>query len=137
MSDANGVPRGKTIDSSSFDENDLPRMAEAVLFQCINGDYTASAMASFNPKDADLIMQPDWSTYRRTPWKEGEVGQVICRALSKEGDPLPYDARNVLNRVIKRYQDKGLEPIVAPEMEFYLLDPPKRGDISLTPGSGF
>ena len=137
LSDANGVPRGKTIDSSSFDENDLPRMAEAVLFQCINGDYTASAMASFNPKDADLIMQPDWSTYRRTPWKEGEVGQVICRALSKEGDPLPYDARNVLNRVIKRYQDKGLEPIVAPEMEFYLLDPPKRGDISLTPGSGF
>lgn len=67
LSDANGVPRGKTIDSSSFDENDLARMAEAALFQCINGDYAASAMASFNPKDADLIMQPDWSTYRRTP----------------------------------------------------------------------
>jgi glutamine synthetase len=50
---------------------------------------------------------------------------VICWALNKEGDPLPYDAGNVLNRVIKRYQEKGLEAFVALEMEFYLLDPPK------------
>jgi len=137
LTDINGVPRGKTIESQSFDDSDLPRMAEAVLFQCINGDYTETAMDVFNPKDEDLIMKPDWATYRPTPWKEGEVGQVICQALDKEGKALLYDSRNLLTRVINRFEAKGLTPIVAPELEFYLLDPPKRGDVSLKPGPGY
>ncbi|MBT5202432.1 MAG: hypothetical protein HOL98_03155, partial [Gammaproteobacteria bacterium] len=137
MTDANGVPRGKTIESASFDDNDLPRMAEAVLFQCINGDYTEPAMETFNPKDEDLIMKPDWATYRSTPWKQGEVGQVICQALDKNGKALPYDSRNVLKAIISRFEERGLTPIVAPELEFYLLDPPKRGDVSLRPGPGY
>ena len=32
ITDANGVPRGKTIDSESFEEDNPPRLAEAVLF---------------------------------------------------------------------------------------------------------
>lgn len=137
LTDANGVPRGKTIESASFDDKDLPRMAQAVLFQCINGDYTESAMEAFNPKDEDLIMKPDWATYRSTPWKQGEVGQVICQALDKDGKALPYDSRNVLTGVIERFEELGLTPMVAPELEFYLLDPPKRGDVSLRPGPGY
>ena len=137
ITDANGVPRGKTVESEALDENHLPRMAEAVLFQCIHGDYAEETMDSFNPKDEDLILSPDWSTYRRTPWKEEEVGQVICEATDKDGDPLPYDCRNVLKRVLARYAERGVTPIVAPEIEFYLMSAPKRGDQELEPGSGF
>ncbi|MBL6687321.1 MAG: glutamine synthetase [Pseudomonadales bacterium] len=138
ITDANGVPRGKTIDSVAIQAGgNLPRMAEAVLFQCIHGTYAEETMDAFNPKDEDLILSPDWSTYRRTPWKEDSVGQVICEALDKEGEPLPYDCRNVLKQVLARYEAKGLVPIVAPEIEFYLMSAPKRGDQELEPGAGF
>ena len=136
ITDANGVPRGKTIDSESFEEDNPPRLAEAVLFQCIHGSYAEATMDDYNPKDEDFILAPDWSTYRRTAWKDDSVGQVICEALDKEGEPLPYDTRNVLRRVLKAYEARGLTPIIAPEIEFYLLTAPKRGDQALEPGSG-
>jgi glutamine synthetase len=94
-------------------------------------------MDDLNPKDEDLILSPDWSTYRLTPWKDDSVGQVICEAQDKEGDPITYDCRNVLKRVLERYETKGLTPIVAPEIEFYLMSAPKRGDQELEPGAGF
>ncbi len=136
ITDANGVPRGKTIDSESYDEDNPPRLAEAVLFQCIHGGYAEATMDDYNPKDEDLILAPDWNTYRRTAWKDDSVGQVICEALDKDGDPLPYDARNVLKRVLEAYALRGLQPIIAPEIEFYLLNAPKRGDQTLEPGAG-
>ena len=113
ITDANGVPRGKTIDSESFEEDNPPRLAEAVLFQCIHGSYAEATMDDYNPKDEDFILAPDWSTYRRTAWKDDSVGQVICEALDKEGEPLPYDTRNVLRRVLKAYEARGLTPIIA------------------------
>ena len=137
ITDANGVPRGKTVESETLDEAHLPRMAEAVLFQCIHGTYAEETMDDLNPKDEDLILSPDWSTYRLTPWKDDSVGQVICEAQGKEGDPITYDCRNVLKRVLERYETKGLTPIVAPEIEFYLMSAPKRGDQELEPGAGF
>ena len=137
ITDANGVPRGKTLEAEAIDEAYLPRMAEAVLFQCIHGNYAEETMDAFNPKDEDLVLSPDWSTYRPIPWKEEDIGQVICEALDKDGEPLPYDCRNVLKRVLARYEALGLTPIIAPEIEFYLLSAPKRGDRELEPGSGF
>ena len=101
ITDANGVPRGKTVESETLDEAHLPRMAEAVLFQCIHGTYAEETMDDLNPKDEDLILSPDWSTYRLTPWKDDSVGQVICEAQDKEGDPITYDCRNVLKRVLE------------------------------------
>ncbi|MGB2239830.1 MAG: hypothetical protein ACPH09_11560, partial [Pseudomonadales bacterium] len=76
ITDANGVPRGKTLESEAIDEAYLPRMAEAVLFQCIHGNYAEETMDAFNPKDEDLVLSPDWSTYRPIPWKEEDIGQV-------------------------------------------------------------
>ncbi|MEK9819406.1 MAG: glutamine synthetase family protein [Pseudomonadales bacterium] len=136
ITDANGVPRGKTIESDAYDDDNPPRLAEAVLFQCIHGSYAEATMDDYNPKDEDFILSPDWTTYRRTAWKDDSVGQVICEALDKDGDPLPYDTRNVLKRVLKAYEERGLTPIIAPEIEFYLLTAPKRGDRELEPGSG-
>ena len=137
ITDANGVPRGKTLEAEAIDEAYLPRMAEAVSFQCIHGNYAEETMDAFNPKDEDLVLSPDWSTYRPIPWKDEDIGQVICEALDKDGEPLPYDCRNVLKRVLARYEALGLTPIIAPEIEFYLLSAPRRGDLELEPGSGF
>ena len=70
------------------------------------------------------------------PWKTGECRQVICDTLDKAGKPLPFDPRNLLRRILSLYAEQGWAPIVAPEIEFYLLQPPKRNDRALLPAAG-
>lgn len=134
--DLNGVPRGKTVDGASFARGDSAHMAEAIFFQCITGDYAEEAMEAYCPADGDLQLVPDWSTCRDVPWKTGECRQVICDTLDKAGKPLPFDPRNLLRRILSLYAEQGWTPIVAPEIEFYLLQPPKRNDRALVPAAG-
>ncbi|HCT07828.1 MAG TPA: glutamine synthetase, partial [Pseudomonas sp.] len=44
--------------------------------------------------------------------------------------------RNVLKKVLKLYADKGWQPIVAPEMEFYLTKRCEDPDFPLQPPIG-
>jgi glutamine synthetase len=54
---------------------------------------------------------------------------VIHDAYDRKGKPVPYAPRNVLKRVVDLYKAKGWDPVVAPEMEFFLvarnIDPAK------------
>lgn len=132
ISDINGVPRGKTVESSVIDADELPHFPKAILLQTINGNY-CSAMETLNAKDDDLLLKPDWSTYRTTPWKK-QTGQVICESINKDtGEPIGFDSRNVLKQLVQQFNDRNLYPIVAPELEFYFLEPNKKGSLELTP----
>ena len=135
VADLNGVPRGKTITSPSFDPGNLPHLPVGIFLQCIHGKY-ADAMETYSPKDGDLLLRPDWSTYRTTPWKGKDSGQVICETLDKAGEPIVFDPRNLLQRLLGLYVKKGWRPLVAPEVEFYLVTPPKRGNLALQPAPG-
>ena len=136
LADLNGAPRGKTVQSSTLNDGDLPQFAAAVFFQTITGDYAEGCMERYDPKDEDLILRPDWSSYSACPWKPGDHGQVICDSLDKSGTAIPYDSRNVLKRVLAIYANANLHPVVAPELEFYLLEPPQRdaSALALAPG---
>ena len=143
--DLNGVPRGKTVDGAAIgapetgSTKDTPssaHLAAAIFFQCITGDYPDDAMEAYCPKDDDLLRQPDWSTRREVPWKPGDCRQVICDTLDKAGTAVPFDPRNLLKRILGLYAAKGLTPVVAPEVEFYLLQPPGRADVALVPAAG-
>ncbi len=135
VADMSGVPRGKVIDGTRFEPGDPPHMAAAVFFQTVTGEY-GDAHDHYNPKDEDLLLDPDWSTYRPVPWREEAHGQVICRALDKSQKPLPYDPRQALHTVLERYAAKGLFPVMAPEVEFYLLEAAKDWNEPLKPARG-
>lgn len=133
--DINGVPRGKTIASASFEAGQLPHLPLAVLMQTIVGEY-AELMDSYNPKDEDMLLQPDWASYRLSPWKD-DTAQVICQAIDKNsGQAVGYDTRYVLQQVLESYANRGLQPVVAPELEFYLLEPVRNGDQELRQSPG-
>lgn len=134
--DLNGVPRGKTVDGASFGTDSTAHLAAAIFFQSITGDYAEDAMEAYCPRDDDLLLEPDWSTCREVPWKEGDCRQVICNTLDKAGHAIPFDPRNLLQRVIGLYAEKGWAPVVAPEVEFYLLQPPRHADSVLVPAAG-
>ena len=134
--DTNGVPRGKTVDGAAFGPGDAAHMPAAIFFQCITGEYAEEPMEAYCPEDGDLLLVPDWAACRNVPWKSGGCRQVICDTVDKAGDPVPFDPRNLLKRILGRYAEKGWTPVVAPELEFYLLQPPTRQDVALVPAAG-
>ena len=139
FADMNGIPRGKSVPGGEFSSDRSgkynPHFAEGVFFQTIFGTY-AEAMDRYIPMDRDLLMRPDWSTCTTVPWKNENVGQVVCTTTDYGGKPIGYDPRNVLKRVLAAYKRTGLRPVIAPEFEFYLLDPVRRDDLSLMAAVG-
>ena len=62
----------------------------------------------------------------------GSVEPVAARRSSAVG----YTPRNVLKRVVALYENRGWQPIVAPEIEFYLVSKNVDPDYPLTPPIG-
>ncbi len=135
IADINGIPRGKTMAGDSYSATHLPHLAEAVCFQGITGEYSPNKEI-YIPTDRDLLLRPDWSTYQPTAWKAGNISQVLCDALDYQHKPIAYDSRQVLKRVLRAYRRIGLQPIIAPELEFYLLEPVGKDNETLIPAAG-
>ena len=136
VADLNGVPRGKSVERAALAAGEPPRLPVAVFFQCITGEYAPEPMDRHDPKDEDMLLRPDWSAATQAPWQGEDCGQVICATFDKAGAPLAFDPRNVLKGILRRYADRGLRPVLAPEVEFYLLAPPKAEAATLTPAMG-
>ena len=61
-------------------------------------------------------------TLQRVPWFDEPLGQVLGTLYDLDGSPCSVDPRHVLSSVCKRLTDEGLFPVVALELEFYLID---------------
>ncbi len=69
----------------------------------------------------DYVMRPDLATLRVTPWLEG-TALVLCDVLDHHGDAeVAHSPRAVLKRQIARLAAKGLTPMMASELEFFLF----------------
>jgi glutamine synthetase len=69
----------------------------------------------------DVVAVPDLSTLQRVPWEPG-VSHVIADVFNPDGSPSEESPRNVLRRVVERFAELGMSPIVGPELEFYVLE---------------
>ncbi len=69
----------------------------------------------------DMAIRPEPDTLRVVPWKPG-VAQVFCTIEDHDGNPHPLCARNAFHRVLDEFAQERIEPKVALEMEFFLLD---------------
>jgi len=70
----------------------------------------------------DLVAMPDLKTARINPL-DPEVAVVICDLSSVPSHrPSGLDSRGALKRICSRYAKLGLTPVVAHELEFYLLE---------------
>ncbi len=66
-------------------------------------------------------LQADPTTVRIVPWATDPTAQVIHDCYDKHGNLVPFAPRSVLRRVCDLYAAKGWLPVVAPELEFYLV----------------
>jgi glutamine synthetase len=63
----------------------------------------------------DMTIKPDPDTFAVLPHLE-RTARFIGNAFGPDGKPIPVDPRNVLQRIIKRYEDQNLKPMAASEL---------------------
>ncbi|QLF69409.1 glutamine synthetase [Peteryoungia desertarenae] len=135
--DLAGVPRGKMMPSSKFTSNTSLALPSALYRHTISGEYPEeTGTFRYEPRDSDLKLVPDLSTLSVVPWESDPTAQVICDIVSSDGENVSYTPRNVLKNVLKLYEDKGWKPVVAPEIEFYLVAVNEDPDYPLHPPKG-
>ena len=124
LTDANGIVRGKRVRKDV-----LPKVfAEGIclpgsVFACdISGDTVEASGLGFERGDADDLAFPVAATLAPTGWERGADAQVIMTLFDPGGEPFFADPRLVLTRVLGRFGELGLQPVVALELEFYLVD---------------
>ncbi len=117
--DLAGVARGKAMPASKFARQEKFYLPDSIFFQTITGDWAEVPDTVYT--EPDMILMPDFSTTSAAPWTQDITLQVIHDAYDPQGAPVPISPRNVLKRVIGFYRAKGWQPVVAPEMEFYLV----------------
>ncbi|WP_299962895.1 glutamine synthetase family protein [uncultured Roseobacter sp.] len=120
ISDLPGIARGKAVPASKFARQDYFHLPDSIFYQTITGDWgEAAGEEGFIEKD--MILKPDMSTATAAPWTGDWTLQVIHDAFDRAEEPVPFSPRNVLKRVCQLYHDKEWKPVVAPEMEFFLV----------------
>jgi glutamine synthetase len=83
-----------------------------------------------------MHLRPDPSTVRIVPWATDPTAQVIHDCYDRDGALVPFAPRSVLRRVCDLYAAKGWDPVVAPELEFYLVARNTDPDVPLKPPVG-
>ena len=118
--DMTGVARGKILPRALFMAEDNMKMSKAVLTITVNGEF-ADFERFVGPSDPDMVCVPDPNTIRWAPWATEPVAVVVHDCEDFDGRPVGLSPRAVLRRVLKLYEARGWQPVVAPEMEFYLI----------------
>ncbi|MHC2145053.1 glutamine synthetase [Pseudomonas sp. 210_17 TE3656] len=119
--DLNGVPRGKVMTAAGFLEGRRLQMARGVLLQCIMGGYPPARF--YGSDDGDLALVADAQQIHRLPWSDEPRALAICDAVELSGASSGLSTRGLLKAVIARYAARGLAPVVATELEFFVFAP--------------
>jgi glutamine synthetase len=135
--DLAGIPRGKILPAAKFLKSIASgtlRLPEAILGQTVTGD-TADTDA-VDVTDPDIHLVPDPRSLRLVPWYEEPTAQVICDCTYADGRAVDIAPRAVLRRVVELYAQRGWRPVVAPELEFFLVAVNTDPDYPLEPPVG-
>jgi glutamine synthetase len=133
--DITGNARGKFIPANKFVKEDS-RLPEGILAQTVTGEYSDDFWDLLGTIDGDMLLEPDPSSMRLVPWANEATGQIIHDCYTKDGKPHPFSSRNVLKRILELYRAEGLQPVIAPEVEFYLIEKNLDPDLALKPPVG-
>lgn len=123
--DVNGIARGKWLPRDKaleIETKGLPLPRSAYALDLWGRDAEAPGKA-FAVGDPDGLYYPVPGTAVLMPWAARPTAQVMMGMRGSDGTPYSSDPRTVLANVTAKLATHGLQPIVATELEFYLLDP--------------
>jgi glutamine synthetase len=119
--DLHGICRGKDIPSSHF----AHAAEEGISFveAIMTVDLRHNVVAGFERGFPDIVARPDLSTLARVPWAPEVAACIVELEEVGTAEPSALDSRGVLKRVLAQYEERGLHPVLGPELEFYLCQP--------------
>lgn len=118
--DIAGNARGKFIPADKFIKQSI-RMPEGILIQSVTGEFPNDYWNLIETPDGDMHLRPDMSTARELPWFKQSCAQIIHDCYTGKGEAHPLSSRNILKHIVDLFSNMDMAPIVAPEMEFYLV----------------
>jgi len=130
--DMAGAARGKLLPADKCGTSEI-KMPEAIFGQTISGDYVDNKA---NVEDRDMVIVPEVDTLRPVPWLKEPTASVFVDYVGKDGGTIDAAPRQVLRNVLALYEAKGWVPAVAPEVEFYLINPHADANAEVEPPQG-
>lgn len=134
--DMSGIARGKLIPAHKYSEVNGMRMPLSIFLQNVNGDYPDNVHELMPPNDGDMILKPDLNTCRRVPWATDPTALIIHDASYADGTPNEMAPRQLLKKICHLFEEKNWQPVIAPELEFYLVKKNIDADYPLEPPIG-
>jgi len=122
--DLSGILRGKRIRPNDFEKSckgGFVFCAGATLLTGL-GETVAGIPYGQDDGDPDLPAKLIPGSISPVPWANKPMGQALFRVLAEDGSNFFGDPRTVLENALQPLTKMGLTPVVATELEFYLLD---------------
>ncbi|PWE27240.1 glutamine synthetase [Pararhodobacter marinus] len=122
--DLNGQARGKRVPSRFADKvvDEGTRFPYSVMNLDIWGEDIEDSPLVFDSGDADGVLKPTERGFMPMPWLEAPTALMPLWMFHEDGTPFDGDPRHALARVVERFHARGLHPVCATELEFYLID---------------
>ncbi len=124
LADQMGIPRGKRVTVAELEDmhgNGLLLPASMFALDVLGGTVQATGLG-FDEGDADRVCLPIPGTLVPVPWLGPDVAQMQVSMYDHDRSPFFGDPRHVLGQVVGRFAALGLRPVMAVELEFYLVD---------------
>ena len=123
-SDLNGQARGKRIPARYADKaiEGGTRFPMSVLNLDIWGEDIDASPLVFEHGDRDGVLKPTERGFMPMPWLDAPTALLPIWMFHEDGRPYDGDPRHALKAVLDRYAARGLTPVCAVELEFFLID---------------
>ena len=121
FADLHGICRGKDIAISAF-----PKIAEEGIGfaeAIMTTDLRHNMLGGFDTGFPDILARPDLDSLVPLPWEPEVVACIVDLFGDRGGEPYAVDSRGTLKRVLARFAEHGVSPMIGPEFEFYLCEP--------------
>ena len=124
ITDLNGNLRGKRIPGSGLKSvlRDGVKLPQSVIGFDHWGDDVLENGLVFETGDSDGVCLPVHPQPIPVPWAESPREQILAMMYNPDGTPFLTDPRQILANIVRRFAELGYTPVVATELEFYLLD---------------
>ena len=136
--DINGVFRGKQYPASGLVDMGAKGVTlplSTLLFDA-QGGVPVDVFEVTHPGDPDNAFVAIPGTLCAVPWSDHRAAQVLVEARARDGSRESWCPRAALVRILETLAKDGLHPVVAVELEFYLLDPKSIPPKPAAPPSG-
>ncbi|SFO83395.1 glutamine synthetase family protein [Tranquillimonas alkanivorans] len=122
--DLNGQARGKRMPARFADKvlQEGTRFPLSVLNLDIWGEDIDDSPLVFASGDPDGVLLPTERGFVPMPWLEAPTALLPLWMFHEDGRPFDGDPRHALARIVRAFTERGLTPVVATELEFYMID---------------